>query len=94
MVVAVDAAVSVVCDQVNQEIPANLADDIDEAHQVEPAHQVDQNSRHWRPKESLETGRGKRCRSGVVPGQRFQPTLAEEGTLYEVLSGGGARFLA
>ena len=43
-VVAVDAVVSVVsvlCDQVNQVVPAHQVDDIDEVHQVDPVHQVD-----------------------------------------------------
>ena len=33
-------AVSVVCDQVDQVVPAHQVDDIDEVHELDPVHQV------------------------------------------------------
>ena len=41
-VVAVSASVSVVCDQVNQVVPAYWADGIDAAHQADPVHQLNE----------------------------------------------------
>ena len=34
-------ALSVVCDQVDQVVPAHQVDDIDEVHELDPVHQVD-----------------------------------------------------
>ena len=34
-------SVSVVCDQVDQVVPAHQVDDIDEVHELDPVHQVD-----------------------------------------------------
>ena len=39
--VSVSVSVSVVCDQVDQVVPAIQVDDIDGSHQVDPVHQVD-----------------------------------------------------
>ena len=40
-VLAVPVPVSVVCDQVDQVVPALQVDDIDEVHELDPVHQVD-----------------------------------------------------
>ena len=41
VVFVVAVSVSVVCDQVDQVVPAHQADDIDEVHELDPVHQVD-----------------------------------------------------
>ena len=39
-------SVSVVCDQVDQVVPAHQVDDIDEVHELDPVHQVDHKDEH------------------------------------------------
>ena len=42
-------SVSVVCDQVDQVVPAHQVDDIDEVHELDPVHQVDHKDEHTFP---------------------------------------------
>ena len=42
-------SVSVVCDQVDQVVPAHQVDDIDEVHELDPVHQVDHKDEYTSP---------------------------------------------
>ena len=46
LAVSVSVSVSVVCDQVDQVVPAHQVDDIDEVHELDPVHQVDHKDEH------------------------------------------------
>ena len=40
-------SLTVVCDQVDQVVPAHQVDDIDEVHELDPVHQVDHKDESW-----------------------------------------------
>ena len=42
-------SVSVVCDQVDQVVPAHQVDDINEVHELDPVHQVDHKDEYTSP---------------------------------------------